>query len=212
MLFRSLAIFYALGMTLPERNWQAGLIGAAVGFALVRVIADVFLLVRGKVGMGMGDGKLLAVVGALMGWRGPVVALFLGAAVAVVVVVPAMLIRGRGGSDAEDGAADEPPPPLPWADRRTAILSLGFLTLVGVALRFEVVPLWIAAIVVIAAALADDFFGLTDPVAPPEGDQPVDDAFDDELTHGALPFGPFLAVAALFWLFAEPYVLFRLAH
>lgn len=201
----SLVLFYGLGTQLPERGWHDGIIGAAVGFAIVRVVADLFLLIRGKIGMGMGDGKLLAVVGALLGWKGPVVALFLGAAVAVVVVVPAMLIR-RDEPDTDD--AGEPPAPLPWAERKMALWSLGFVTAVGVALRFGLAP-WIGGAIVVAGALADDFFGLTDPLAPPEGDEPID---DDEITHGALPFGPFLAVAALFWLFAEPYVLWQLRH
>jgi len=209
----SLVAFYALGIALPERGWQEGLIGAAVGFALVRVVADLFLLLRGKVGMGMGDGKLLAVVGALLGWRGPIVALFLGAAVAVVVVLPAMLVRGSGSSsDKDDKEADDaPPPPLPWAERKMALWSLGFVAIVvgGV---FAGVPPWIAGLVVIGGALADDFFGLTDPIASPESDEVVETDPDDEVTHGALPFGPFLAVAALFWWFAEPYVLFQLRN
>jgi leader peptidase (prepilin peptidase)/N-methyltransferase len=206
----SLVLFYALGVVLPERGWQDGIVGAAVGFALVRVVADLFLLLRGKIGMGIGDGKLLAVVGALLGWKGPVVALFLGAAVAVVVVVPAMLIRGGGdgGGDDADDVAGEPPPPLPWAERKLALWSLGFVAAVGAAVVAGVPP-WIGAAVIVAGALADDFFGLTDPAAPPESDEPLD---DDEVTPGALPFGPFLAVAALFWLFAEPYVMFRLRH
>ncbi len=209
----SLVIFYALSMALPERDWRDGLVGAAVGFALVRLVADLFLLLRGKVGMGMGDGKLLAVVGALLGWKGPVVALFLGAGVAVVVVLPAMLIRGAGAKAAAAGDASSddgpPPPPLTWAERRTALWSLGFLSLVGVAVTVLHVAPWIAGAVVIAAALADDFFGLTDPAAPPEADGEISDA-DADLAPGALPFGPFLAVAALFWLLAEPYVMFSL--
>jgi leader peptidase (prepilin peptidase)/N-methyltransferase len=206
----SLGAFYALGVALPERTWQDGIIGAAVGFALVRVVADIFLLLRGKVGMGMGDGKLLAVVGALLGWKAPVVALFLGAAVAVVVVIPAMLLRGK--DDAGDDAPDDaPPPPLPWAVRKTALWSLGFVAAVigGVMLG---APPWIAGAAVVAGALADDFFGLTDPIASPESDEAVATDADDELTHGALPFGPFLAVAALFWWFAEPYVMFQLRN
>jgi leader peptidase (prepilin peptidase) / N-methyltransferase len=204
----SLVIFYALGTALPERDWTSGIIGAAVGFALVRVVADLFLLIRGKIGMGMGDGKLLAVVGALLGWKGPLVALFLGAAVAVIVVVPAMLIRGGGDDDTEEGADEPPPPPLPWSERKMALWSLGFIAAVGAGVRFGLPP-WIAGAIVVAGAIADDFFGLTDPPGSPESDEPID---DDEVTHGALPFGPFLAVAALFWLFAEPYVMFRLRH
>lgn len=209
----SIVAFYALGIVLPERGWQEGIIGAAVGFALVRVVADLFLLLRGKIGMGMGDGKLLAVVGALLGWKGPVVALFLGACVAVIVVVPAMLIRGAGSKD--DGAADaadddgEPPPPLPWAERKLALWSLAFVAAVVGGVMAGLPP-WIGGAIIVAGAMADDFFGLTDPMASPESDEAVETDGDDQLTHGALPFGPFLAVAALFWWFAEPYVMFQL--
>jgi leader peptidase (prepilin peptidase)/N-methyltransferase len=209
----SIVAFYALGTVLPERGWQDGIIGAAVGFALVRVVADLFLLLRGKVGMGMGDGKLLAVVGALLGWKGPMVALFLGACVAVVVVVPAMLIRGAAGGDKDAAAAagdddGDPPPPIPWAERKLALWSLGFVAAVVGGVMAGLPP-WIGGAIIVAGAMADDFFGLTDPIASPEGDEPVADD-DDQVTHGALPFGPFLAVAALFWWFAEPYVMFQL--
>jgi leader peptidase (prepilin peptidase)/N-methyltransferase len=212
----SLVAFYALGTVLPDRGWQDGIIGAAVGFALVRVVADLFLLLRGKVGMGMGDGKLLAVVGALLGWKGPVVALFLGAVVAVVVVIPAMLIRGDGTGDKEGNTTtddDAPPPPLPWAQRKPALWSLGFVAAVGAGVMAGLPP-WIAGALVVAGALADDFFGLTDPIASPESDEVVatDGDGHDDVAHGAVPFGPFLAVAALFWWFAEPYVMFQLRN
>lgn len=81
-------------------------------------------------------------------------------------------------------------------------------------------PPWIAALALVALALADDLLGLTDGPEPADaraarGDEPaagVDQAHqaDDDLAPGALPFGPFLAVTALFWWFAEPYVMFRL--
>jgi hypothetical protein len=153
----------------------------------------------------MGDGKLLAVVGALMGWKAPVVTLFLGATVAVIVIVPSMLIRGKAGGD--EPAEDEPAPaPLPWSQRRGALWSLAAVSLVGAALVLLRVPPWIGAIVIIALALADDFLGLTDPADVPEDpDEP-----EADLTAGAVPFGPFLAVAALFWWFAEPYVMWKL--
>jgi leader peptidase (prepilin peptidase)/N-methyltransferase len=206
----SLVIFYALGIFLPERGWQDGLVGAATGLVMVRVIADLFLLIRGKVGMGGGDAKLLAVIGALMGWKAPIVAVFLGTAVALAVLLPSIAIRsarGKGGDD--EGAAEEPPEaPLPWARRKDALYSLAIIAAIATAVVTFGLPIWIASIALIVLAFADDFLELTDtgPVIE-EDDDP-----DDDLTTGAVPFGPFLAVAALFWWFAEPYVMWKLRH
>ena len=215
----AMVVLYGVGLLLPERTWPEGLVGAAVGLALVRVIADLFLLIRGRYGLGMGDGKLLAVVGALLGWKGPMVSLFLGATVAVVVTLPVMAVRSLFASDAADGDDAEPepplPPPLPWAERRVALWSLA---VVGAAIGLALVgvPPWICAVAVIVAALADDFLGLTEPAAAGDAAADADPAADHEADPGldprALPFGPFLAVAALFWWFAEPYVMFRLRH
>lgn len=203
----SMAIFWGLGTLLPGADWRDGIVGAAVGFAIVRLVADLFLLIRGKVGLGMGDGKLLAVVGALMGWKAPLVALFGGATVAVIVVIPAMFLRRGGDDDVAD--AGEPPPPLPWSHRRSALWSLAALSLAGLAVVQLGATPWMVAAAVVALALADDFLGLTDPPASPEDDAVLD---DDDLGPGAVPFGPFLAVTAMFWWFAEPYVMWTLRH
>jgi len=238
----SLAGFYGAGLLLSERHWTDGIIGAAVGFALVRVVADLFLLIRGRVGMGMGDGKLLAVVGALLGWKGPVVSLFLGATVASVVTIPLLLARrlvgGAGDEGGEDGGGDRAEAdgdgpgeadgdhdldgPLPWEARRSALWSLSFIMAAMAAVTWTHVPPWIVAALVVVAALVDDFFHLTDPW--PAGDGEGGDGDGDgspgdghggevdelDVGPGAVPFGPFLALAALTWWFAEPYVMFRL--
>jgi leader peptidase (prepilin peptidase) / N-methyltransferase len=198
----SIVIFYGLGVLLPEHGWRDGLVGAAVGLVIVRLIADLFLLIRGKVGMGAGDAKLLAVFGALMGWKAPIVAVFLGTGVALLVLVPSMLIR----SGTEEGEEAPPEPPLPWDRRRDALYSLAAITLAGTAVVLFGLPPWIAAVALIALFLADDLFTLTD-TGPVIDD---DDEADADLTPGAVPFGPFLAIAALFWWFAEPYVMWTL--
>ncbi len=224
----SMVAFWGLGtIFLPEYDWRDGLVGAAVGIAIVRLVADLFLLIRGKVGLGMGDGKLLAVVGALMGWKAPIVALFGGATVAVIVVIPAMFLRrGATSASSEADEADEPPAPLPWNQRKQALWALGALTLAGLAIVQLGAPPWIVACVVLALALADDFLGLTDPT-PASAHEPqranasgvdavgreaADDDPLDDVGPGAVPFGPFLAVTALFWWFAEPYVMWTLRH
>jgi leader peptidase (prepilin peptidase)/N-methyltransferase len=202
----SLVIFYAAGVILPEYTWQDGIVGAAVGLVLVRLIADLFLLIRGKVGMGAGDAKLLAVFGALMGWKAPVVAVFLGTGVALVVLVPSMLIRAKGEDD--DGTDEPPPEPLPWARRRDALFSLGAIAIAGISVFTFGAPPWIPCAALIALFFADDLFTLTD-TGPVLTD---DDEPDADLTPGAVPFGPVLAIAALFWWFAEPYVMWKLRH
>ena len=53
----------------PELNWQSASIGVVVGGGVVYAIAWVYQLIRGKVGMGMGDAKLLAGMGGWLGWQ-----------------------------------------------------------------------------------------------------------------------------------------------
>ena len=232
----SMVLFYGLAQLLPERAWEDGVVGAAVGLALARVVADLFTLATGREGLGLGDGKLLAVVGALLGWKGPMVSLFLGAMLGVVVQVPMLLAR-RGPATAEPEAAaggeaaagddgDGLPDRLPLRERGRTLWSLA---VVGAALGAALagVPPWACALPVIVLALADDYFALTDPAAREpepghaEGEGHAGHAHAHEadapepglpVEAGAFPFGPFLALAALFWWYAEPYVMFGLRH
>lgn len=45
------------------------LIGAVAGYAIFWLVARIFLLFTGREGMGGGDFKLLAMLGAFMGWQ-----------------------------------------------------------------------------------------------------------------------------------------------
>jgi prepilin signal peptidase PulO-like enzyme (type II secretory pathway) len=68
-----LGLFFALlGLTIP---FSQSLFGAAVGFGLIFLIA---LVSRG--GMGMGDVKMMAFIGAFLGWKGVLYVLFGAAA------------------------------------------------------------------------------------------------------------------------------------
>jgi leader peptidase (prepilin peptidase) / N-methyltransferase len=98
--YPAIPAFWGLGLLLPERAWSDGLIGAAVGYGVVRLIADGYWLLTKREGMGYGDGKLLAVIGALLGWRAVLVSLFGGAVIGSVVGITALLI-GRRGEHAE---------------------------------------------------------------------------------------------------------------
>lgn len=74
----------------PELDWQSGLIGVVLGAGLIYVIAWVYWLVRRRVGMGMGDAKLLAGIGGWLGWQAVPVTLFyaslLGTLTALILI------------------------------------------------------------------------------------------------------------------------------
>ncbi|MBA3463469.1 MAG: prepilin peptidase [Deltaproteobacteria bacterium] len=93
----SIAIFYGLSFLLPERHWYDGLIGAIVGYGLPWTIGEVYWLIANRDGLGLGDSKLLAMIGALLGIRGVVAALFGGAVIGAVIGI-FVLMRGQGGA------------------------------------------------------------------------------------------------------------------
>jgi leader peptidase (prepilin peptidase)/N-methyltransferase len=97
--------FYLLGLALPERTWWDGLLGAAVGYGGVRLISDGYYWITKREGLGYGDGKLLAIVGALHGWPGVVVALFAGSLVGSLIGIPLVLLQRRRAPPPGDGEA-----------------------------------------------------------------------------------------------------------
>ncbi len=70
---------------------SASLIGAATGFFLYYSIA---FLSRG--GMGGGDVKMMAMVGAVLGWKGVVLTTFLASCAGSIVGLYLMVFKGRG--------------------------------------------------------------------------------------------------------------------
>jgi leader peptidase (prepilin peptidase)/N-methyltransferase len=50
-------------------GWVSSLIGILVGGGVLFAIAEVYYRVRGQEGLGMGDVKLLAMIGAFLGWK-----------------------------------------------------------------------------------------------------------------------------------------------
>jgi leader peptidase (prepilin peptidase)/N-methyltransferase len=74
---------------------QSSLIGAMAGYLSLWSIFHLFKLVTGKEGMGYGDFKLLAAIGAWVGWQAlPVVILFssvVGAGIGILLIV----LKGR---------------------------------------------------------------------------------------------------------------------
>jgi len=77
-------------------GWQDALIGAALGAGILYGIAAAYYAVRREEGLGMGDVKMLAMIGAFLGWKAVLVTLvlssFSGAAIGM-----ALIAAQRGG-------------------------------------------------------------------------------------------------------------------
>lgn len=74
---------------------QSAIIGAAMGYMILWSIYQLFKLVTGKEGMGFGDFKLLAALGALLGWQALPVIILLSSLVGAIVGVTLIAITGR---------------------------------------------------------------------------------------------------------------------
>jgi leader peptidase (prepilin peptidase)/N-methyltransferase len=75
---------------------QDSVIGALVGYLILWSIYWLFKLITGKEGMGYGDFKLLAVIGALVGWQQIGLVVILSAGVGAVVGGLLLVIQGKG--------------------------------------------------------------------------------------------------------------------
>ena len=98
----SLPIFYLAAFGAHGADWRARLIGAAAGYLFFRLIADFYYYVLKREGFGLGDGKLLGVIGAVLGWQALPFVVFVGATVgALVSLPPAIAARRRDAGSAE---------------------------------------------------------------------------------------------------------------
>ncbi|MFK8080872.1 MAG: A24 family peptidase [Granulosicoccus sp.] len=73
----------------------AAVIGAAAGYLTLWIIYQLFKLITGKEGMGYGDFKLLAALGALLGWQALPVIILLSSLVGAVVGLALIAITRR---------------------------------------------------------------------------------------------------------------------
>ena len=80
------------GMTSP----RDALIGAAAGYLILWIVFQLFRLVTGKEGMGYGDFKLFAAIGAWLGWQMLPLVLLLSAVVGAAVGLTLILLRRHG--------------------------------------------------------------------------------------------------------------------
>lgn len=84
-----------LSIKSPFVSSQDALIGAAVGYLSLWSLFWAFKLITGKEGMGYGDFKLLAAIGAWVGWQHLPVVILLSSFVGAIVGVTLLTIQGK---------------------------------------------------------------------------------------------------------------------
>lgn len=77
-------------------TYKESLLGIALGGGLLLLVASGYYFLAKKEGMGGGDIKLLAMIGAFLGWKATIFTIFVGSAVGTVVGI-AVALRTRGG-------------------------------------------------------------------------------------------------------------------
>src|SRR3984957_12849577 len=90
----AVAIGPVVGAVLPVSVKDA-VIGAAAGYVSLWLVFHAFRLVTGKEGMGYGDFKLFAALGAWRGWKLLPLVIILSAATGAVLGILMILLRGR---------------------------------------------------------------------------------------------------------------------
>jgi len=81
---------------LPGGDWKGSAAGALLGGGILYATAFLYEKVRGAEGMGGGDIKLLAMIGAFLGWRGALATIFFGALLGAAGGLLAMRKGGEG--------------------------------------------------------------------------------------------------------------------
>ena len=99
----------------PFVSSQDALIGAAVGYLSLWSLYWAFKLLTGKEGMGYGDFKLLAAIGAWVGWQHLPVVILLSSFVGAIVGITLLTVQGKDKSH-----------PIPFGPY---LAAAGFLTL-----------------------------------------------------------------------------------
>lgn len=89
-------IFFLASLAVPTVSWHASALGVLAGGGSLFAVAWAYQLITGREGMGGGDIKLLAMIGAMIGWQGILFTLFAASAIGTAVGLLAMVQSGKG--------------------------------------------------------------------------------------------------------------------
>lgn len=87
---------FLASFVLPQLKWSDSLIGIAAGGGILLAVALGYQLVTGNDGMGVGDIKLLAMIGAFLGWKGVLFTVMASSLIGTFVGIVLMLRSGKG--------------------------------------------------------------------------------------------------------------------
>ena len=93
-----IVIGFVISVMLPP-GWKSSLIGLVAGGGVLFLIAEGYYRLRGIEGLGMGDVKMLSMIGAFLGWPLMLVTLVLASFAGSIIGV-GMIVSGRGGMKA----------------------------------------------------------------------------------------------------------------
>jgi leader peptidase (prepilin peptidase)/N-methyltransferase len=85
----------AVSFVLPAITFKTSLLGMLAGGGSLWIVAWTYSLITRKEGMGGGDIKLLAMIGAFIGWKGVIFAIFAASVAGTFVGLTVMLVKGK---------------------------------------------------------------------------------------------------------------------
>lgn len=88
-------IGFSCSFFLPWLSWQSSLFGILLGGGSLFAVAAGYELLTKKQGMGGGDIKLLAMIGAFLGWKAVLPVIFFSSLAGTIIGVPLMLLKGE---------------------------------------------------------------------------------------------------------------------
>ncbi len=88
-------LFFAASFFLPGIGPVESIIGILVGGGSLFLVAWLYYMLTGKEGMGGGDIKLLAMIGAIVGWQGVILTVFAASITGTAVGGALMLFSGK---------------------------------------------------------------------------------------------------------------------